>query len=63
MNGIIQHTKVRFISCIPYIKSTHHNIPVNNSLPVVDYLQKILTSRVYDVSIESPLQEATGNKK
>ena len=32
----------------------------NAPLGVQDYLQKILTSRVYDVAIESPLDEARG---
>jgi threonine dehydratase len=37
-------------------KTQHNTMP----LTLQDYLQKILTSRVYDVAIESPLDEAKG---
>ena len=60
---MVIHNKRLISSSIPYIKSPLNNITNNNNnnLPV-DYLQKILTSRVYDVSIETPLQQAKGKE-
>ncbi|MDO9002046.1 MAG: threonine ammonia-lyase, biosynthetic [Aquabacterium sp.] len=42
----------------PSVKKTAPKKKATAPLSVQDYLQKILTSRVYDVAIESPLDEA-----
>ncbi len=46
------------MSGVAYVKPNGTGKASNGD--AIDYLQKILTSRVYDVSIESPLQEAKG---